>query len=329
MRQWFYRITPEHANTCAVSRVVVIALLLGSTMAGLATSGQAESVENPHGTPAKCASCHVSSEAGRGDLRFEGNVIELCKSCHNGRLAASEAHRAGSKPSAEMAKRIPSDFPSENGVLDCLSCHDMSGHCLSEQKGISLGRYFLRGGRGVESSVSFCFLCHAREGYTLFNVHDQLEAGKVKVETCAWCHPVDASSKPEITDAAFSRLFGKSHDVCDNCHRVEASHPVGTAHMHVKPSEEMTFYISAYEMRDKMRTPFPRLLEYVRAARRLPRSIPFDENGAVTCYTCHNPHEKGVLPKGDPRALGAEPKKAVRHRFRAREGNMCIVCHDK
>ncbi len=329
MRILTHNIATRSNYACAPLRVFASALLLGSVLAGRAGSGQAKPGENPHGRPAKCVSCHASLEAGRDNLRFGGDVMELCTSCHNGKLAGTEGHPAGLQPSNEMSQRIPPEFPRSNGALDCVTCHDMTGHCKSGQEGGASGRYFLRGVRGVANSLSFCFACHAREDYEAFNVHDQLEADKMRTETCSWCHPVNPAANPKITDPAFSRLSGKSREICDNCHRIERSHPVGTPHMGTKPSEEMTYYISAYEVRDKMRTGLPKLMQYVRAAKRLPRSIPFDEKGAVTCHTCHNPHEKGVLPDSHPRALGAEPKKAERHRFRARKGNVCIVCHDK
>ena len=89
----------------------------------------------------------------------------------------------------------------------------------------------------------------------------------------------------------------------------------------------MMWYMSAYEMQLQMRLPFEQLLKYVRAAKRAPRTIPLDENGGITCYSCHNPHENGLLPSWNPRSVGAESKHALSSRLRARGGNVCIVCH--
>jgi hypothetical protein len=91
----------------------------------------------------------------------------------------------------------------------------------------------------------------------------------------------------------------------------------------------MVQYMSAYEMKSKMRLPFAQLLEIARATRRAPRSIPLDETGRITCSSCHNPHEKGLLPGGNPRAVGADAKQATNHRLRIPQGSMCVACHQK
>jgi hypothetical protein len=87
--------------------------------------------------------------------------------------------------------------------------------------------------------------------------------------------------------------------------------------------------MSAREMQTKMRMPFPQLLAHARAIKRIPRSIPLDEAGRITCYSCHNPHEKGLLPEANPRSIGADAKQAANHRLRVREGKLCVACHQK
>ena len=49
--------------------------------------------------------------------------------------------------------------------------------------------------------------------------------------------------------------------------------------------------------------------------------LPLNENGEMTCITCHNPHDKGVIPEDKPAAKGAGSK------FRHRVSNMCEKCH--
>jgi hypothetical protein len=110
---------------------------------------------------------------------------------------------------------------------------------------------------------------------------------------------------------------------------VADDHPTGDSHMNATPSENMMWYMSAYEIEPQMHLPLNQLLEYVRAAKRSPRSIALDENGRVTCYSCHHPHEKGLLPNWNLRSIGAEPKHALNHRLRAREGIACRACHQK
>ena len=283
---------------------------------------------NPHGDAALCSSCHTSGVGSRRNLRFDADVSRLCRSCHDGRLATREAHPVDLAPSDTMASRIPRDFPLENGMLTCSTCHDVTLQCVARPPAAGPKRRFLRGAE-VSHPLEFCFRCHVREHNRPFNAHDQLEAGKPKADACIWCHAgvpdVDSRSQGQ----ASRTLHKKSIGICGNCHPVAKGHPNGGSHMGATPSDAMMSYMSAQEMQHHMNLPLNRLLEYVRATKRTPRSIPLDEDGRITCYTCHNPHEKGLLPNWNPPSIGAEPKQSVNHRLRAREGQLCIACHQK
>jgi len=303
-------------------------LLAGSIWTGPTNANQVETVPNPHGDPTLCSECHTSATAARGALRFAGNTSQLCRSCHDGRRAASEAHPVDMAPSAQMARRIPSVFPLDSGTLSCLSCHDVTWHCKLGRLTALPNRSFLRGDP-VSHPLAFCFQCHNRQNYRPFNAHDQLEAGKVKGETCAWCHIGIPDVKSRLAEGASYALRSESFGVCNNCHLVNKGHPTGDPHMYATPPAEMIWYMSAYEMQPQMRLPLKQLAEYVRAAKRKPRSIPLDEKGRITCYSCHNPHEKGLLPNWNLRSVGAEPKQATNHRLRAHGGIACRACHQK
>jgi hypothetical protein len=181
----------------------------------------------------------------------------------------------------------------------------------------------------MANPMMFCFQCHAEDKYKSFNAHEQLEADQVKTDTCLWCHTgvPDVNAVPE-GEARYS-LRQTSLGVCHSCHRMARNHPTGDAHMGAIPTPEMRWHMSAYEMQSTMRLSFPQLLRYARAAGRAPRSIPLDNRGRIACFTCHNPHENGLLPARNPRSVGAEPEQAVNHRLRAHEGNMCVACHEK
>ena len=309
-------------------RALVALLLLGPISAGNAGAKNAEPARNPHGDPQSCSACHTSAVGGRDALRFDGNVSQLCRSCHDGRRAAGEAHPVNLVPSAAISRRIPSDFPLEGGMLTCLSCHDVTWHCKPGGPTAAPGRDFLRGPR-VSRPLAFCFRCHAREDYRPFNAHDQLEAGKVKTDTCIWCHINIPDVSSHLQEGASYALRSESFGVCNNCHPVTKGHPTGDPHMYATPSADMMWHMSAYELQSQMHLPFKQLLGYVQAARRAPRSIPLDENGRITCYSCHNPHEKGLLPNWNLRSVGAEPRQATNHRLRAHEGIACRACHEK
>jgi hypothetical protein len=308
--------------------VLAAVFLAGSVWSGLAISKQAEPAPNPHGNPKLCSACHTSAARSPATVRFAGNTLQLCRSCHDGQLAAAETHPVGMAPSAQMARRIGSLFPLENGMLSCVSCHDVTRHCRLGRPSASHNRSLLRGGP-VSHPIAFCYQCHDRNNYRPFNAHDQLEADKIKTDTCAWCHVgiPDVSSRPPEGDSY--ALRSESFGVCNNCHLVSKGHPTGDPHMSARPSAEMIWHMSAYEMQPQMHVPLKQLKKYVRAAKRRPRSIPLDEKGRITCYSCHNPHEKGLLPSWNLRSVGAEPKQATNHRLRAHGRIACRACHQK
>ena len=314
-------------GSCEIS-VFASVLLAGLILTGRANANQIETVPNPHGDPTLCSACHTSATGVRGTLRFAGSASQLCRSCHDGKLAAAETHPVGIAPSAQMAHRIGSVFPLENGTLSCLTCHDVTGHCKVGRPTALPNRSFLRGGP-VSHPIAFCFQCHQRQNHMPFNAHDQLEAGQIKTETCAWCHTGIPDVRSRLAEGASYALRSESFGVCNNCHLVNKGHPTGDPHMHARPPAEMIWHMSAYEMQPQMHVPLEQLKEYVRAAKRRPRSIPLDEKGRITCYSCHNPHEKGLLPNWNLRSVGSEPKLATNHRLRAHGHIACRACHEK
>lgn len=305
----------------------VIVLAAGWTGGGRGAAAQNESVRNPHGNPGQCTSCHASATAGRRDLRFDGDVSQLCRSCHDGQAAAREAHPVNVVPSAAVAGRIPPGLPLTDGILTCVSCHDVSPDCRAGQPE-EAPRYKLLREWYASRPLLLCLSCHGEKDYRPFNVHDQLEGGVAKTDTCAWCHAEVPDVNAYRLENASYPLRAGSDELCGNCHKVPGDHPL-VSHLGAIPSAEFMWRMSAYEMQPQMRMSFAQLYRYASITRRTPRSIPLDENGRITCYTCHNPHEKGLLPSSNPRSLGAEPKKAVHHRVRAREGKVCVVCHEK
>lgn len=230
-------------------------------------------------------------------------------------------------PSAAIAGRMLPEFPLQAGLLTCLTCHDVSRDCKVGSPEVG-PRHHLLCGWQASNPLAFCSHCHTSEGYRPFNAHDQVEANRAKTDTCAWCHTDVPDANFYQEEAARYTLRDKSSKVCLNCHPMMKDHPTHS-HMEATPSAELMWHISAYELQPKLRLSFEQRLKYTSAVRRTPRAIPFDENGRIACYTCHNPHEKGLLPDANPRSLGAEPEQAAAHRLRAREGKVCVVCHDK
>jgi len=301
------------------------ALLLLSPMS---SGGSVETPQglglSPHGDPERCTACHVPEEAGEfSTLLFDDNVMALCQSCHDGKKAPREVHPVAVSV-ASMAERIPSEFPLCEGQMTCLTCHDMAKSCQGPEN----QAMFLRGAPG-NRRVDFCGHCHGSDQAKPFNVHDQKDADHLKTESCLWCHvgPWDTETPGYENPEYLLRPYGTK--LCENCHAVASDHPAGGPHVNQEPSEAMVWYMAAHEMRARMSLPFKDLLQYVKAAKRMPRTLPLDANSRITCYTCHNPHETGVIRGSNPRALGAESKRATGHRLRtSKKGQMCQACHN-
>jgi hypothetical protein len=310
-----------------ISAAWAVVLLLGPISTGQNDPNSPAITQNPHGDYMSCAACHASPDGGRENLRYGGNTLQLCQSCHDGRQAAREPHPVNFAPSTRTAGKIPPDFPLERGMLTCLSCHNVGRDCRKEQSPETRPNNLLRG-PFVSEPVMFCRHCHAPENYRPFNAHDQMASGKPKSDTCGWCHTEVPPTDAPLGENVSCNLRAKSDGVCRNCHTVADTHPV-VAHLRAVPPAEMMWHMSAREMQAKMNMPFAQLLEYTRATKRIPRAIPLDETGRITCYSCHNPHEKGLLPEANPRSVGADAKHAVNHRVRIREGKLCVACHQK
>jgi hypothetical protein len=59
-----------------------------------------------------------------------------------------------------------------------------------------------------------------------------------------------------------------------------------------------------------------------------PLLLPLGEEREISCSTCHNPHERGVIPASNPLSRGAEPTPAEFHRLRLEAENLCLACHE-
>jgi hypothetical protein len=53
--------------------------------------------------------------------------------------------------------------------------------------------------------------------------------------------------------------------------------------------------------------------------------LPLNYEGKITCATCHNPHERGVIPTEKSSARGASEK--FRLRVPGQSGEICSACH--
>lgn len=90
--------------------------------------------------------------------------------------------------------------------------------------------------------------------------------------------------------------------LCQRCHNIKGNHSGNVNHIR-KPSAKAAKRMNAMKKKFNI-------------------ILPLDSEGKLTCATCHNPHEVGVIPSDKPSAKGASDK--YRHRL---PGKMCAECH--
>ena len=134
------------------------------------------------------------------------------------------------------------------------------------------------------------------------DAHKQLDSkGKIIIETCLYCHP----DKPDESRAHYKdvKFVGDLGMICQRCHVIRGNHAGNFNHNMVRPSAGTLVRMQEIEKKFGL-------------------ILPLDENGRLTCITCHNPHDKGVIRAESPAARGAGSK--YRHRL---PGKLCIECH--
>lgn len=254
---------------------------------------------NIHYTGQFCGECHERTpvEGGEIYLKFNGDYNQLCR-CHHG-MSPGYCHPLDITSKQDKKLNRPADFPLENGEYTCNTCHDVYGQC---QKRL-FDRHSLRGAP-YPQKTDFCYRCHDRENYKKLNAHLQVQSdGKLNIKNCLYCH----EKKPDEKTSTYKDVtfVGDIKALCRRCHQIEGNHSGNFDHTADQPSAEGLKRIEA--MKEKYNI-----------------ILPMTTDGKMTCITCHNPHEKGVIPADKPAAKGADSK--FRHRL---PGKLCKECHQK
>jgi uncharacterized Zn finger protein (UPF0148 family) len=251
-----------------------------------------------------CSECHEKTpeKGGEDYLKFNSDFSQLCR-CH-GYTPGTYIHPVDIFPSEEKKKDIPDNFPLKDGKVSCTTCHDIYLQCQKNPRFKVMNRRFLRGAPYV-SRTTLCFRCHDEKKYTMLDPHNQLtESGAIVVDKCLYCHV----EKPDERIATFEqvKLIGNLEVLCFRCHFKQSQmHPINANHLV---------------------TPPPAIVNYMKETeKKFGIILPLNYDGKITCPTCHNPHERGVIPRDRASAKGASEK----YRLRLSEVNMqiCVACH--
>jgi hypothetical protein len=244
---------------------------------------------NPH---TLCVSCH-NSDSPRSDASLFPPGIEpssLCLSCHDYKI---NHHPVDFVPSD--ASSIP--FPLHEGRITCLTCHEIHGG-----PGHTGTLHLLRGGPYPDRRT-ICFKCHLRERYATINPHRMLDSnGNIRKvngkPVCLLCH--SKVPNPAVDRTEDVRFRADVGFLCWRCHPPMPG-SFFQAHFLVKPSPQV-------------------LKNMQQAEERLVVILPLVPRGRITCSTCHNPHQKGVIVR-EAAAKGADA------RYRLRLPSICFACH--
>jgi predicted CXXCH cytochrome family protein len=243
---------------------------------------------NPHTV---CVGCHVSENPQPGTALFnpETDPSSICENCHQ--------YRQDHHP-VEFAPANSPDalFPLYDGQVKCLTCHEIHGG--PEHEGTSK---LLRGGPYPDRRT-ICFKCHANDQYAKINPHDMLDAaGKIKEvngkPVCLVCHAVQPDPSVDWSDDV--RFRADVGFLCWRCHPPMPGE-FFTQHFLVTPTVSRQYMQEAEE--------------------RFLVILPLVPRDRITCSTCHNPHEKGVI-QHEAAAKGADA------RYRLRLPSICAACH--
>lgn len=178
----------------------------------------------------------------------------------------------------------------------CQTCHGIEG--IEKQDFQSIDKQdedFLRGGPYAPLS-DFCYLCHQRQENQAENIHILLdEQGEIKKQQCLYCHQevLKTDSREQQRDFKL-RLPQKK--ICYGCH-LRTPHLNAIEHQ-VKVPEEM---------REQL----------LKSERQSGVHLPLGSDQEITCVTCHDPHQSGVLERIErPKHLrvGTDLKRGTRYR---------------
>jgi hypothetical protein len=252
-------------------------------------AAEVHSYDNPH---TMCARCHGSNEPDSEAPLFQPGVESsmVCRDCHK---YAGKHHPVDFVPAATATGSLPL----YRGRVSCLTCHQIHGGPLKEgTPGL------LRGGPYADRRA-ICFICHRPEQYAEINPHLMRDAaGKIAVvngkPVCQICHTnVPAPLKDREATVTFVADIGF---LCWRCHP-----PMPGSFLQKHFLKSLTYEMLHYTKRPDVQEKF---------------ILPLGSGGRITCSTCHNPHQKGVIAY-EPAAAGADSPNKIRN------ANLCEACH--
>lgn len=239
-----------------------------------------------------CGACHATDMPRSGEELFLPGIdpSSSCLACHDYK---ENHHPVDFVPDDPVGR----PFPVFEGKIRCLTCHEIHGG--PGKKGTVK---LLRGGPYPDRRT-ICFRCHSGEKYSGIDPHVMLD-NRNRVRTvngqpvCLLCHSIMPDPAKDVTDVVKFRA-----DVGFLCWRCHPPMPDTALNAHFLVTPSSTTLAVMHQSEETSMVIFPMV----------PR-------GRITCSTCHNPHQKGVI-QHDAAAKGSDS------RGRLRLPSMCLACH--
>ncbi|MDT8317591.1 MAG: cytochrome c3 family protein [bacterium] len=243
-----------------------------------------------------CSACHEGKpERGKAALMQPENPSKRCRDCH--RYNNEGDHHPSSLisgPTGDTAIIDP-DFKLYSGNMECLTCHQIH---TGEDYGLGTRNFLV--GAPYADRRDICFRCHQKAVYKDINPHGDMleENGDLKQSTCLVCHAEVPDPKVDRTgDVKFRAAVSF---LCWRCHPLMAQDFMDK-HYLKKPSARRSVEMRWSEEDHDI-------------------ILPLDSTRRITCSTCHNPHQAGVV-------IDERAKKGAGAKKRLRSDKICEKCH--
>jgi predicted CXXCH cytochrome family protein len=280
---------------------------------------------DPHWNGQRCTACH-QMDAGRLLPLAAARVDELCLSCHDGRKAPADPHPIGRPAQTELVA-TPATWPTVNGTIGCLTCHDIQRHCAPTARRTTEDYALLRG-YDPQHPQAYCTLCHKTEvGGGRFSPHRQRDAaGNIRRDACLFCHTAAPPVPPDGRRHFEPHLRVASSELCRNCHTPHWDlSPRGHVDRPVTPRIREWMLMREVSAADPQASP-EEVQRRADALQRDPARLPLGE-GKVTCYSCHNPHYLGLFPPDTELGTLATNPADRQAGLRTNWIDLCTECH--
>jgi hypothetical protein len=286
------------------SALLLIAVLSSSVLSACGMERIAKPALPGFAGHAACVTCHRTNDPSPdgSSQAFAGGIepSSACLDCHHYEV---NHHPVNITPTEGSAGASQDAFPLFDGQIRCLTCHQ--AHSDPGHNKLNGTAKLLRGGPYPDQRA-ICFQCHGQDEYTKIDPHKMLSTdGKVSEvngkPVCVFCHTAqpDPAGDPELVEFRADVAF-----LCWRCHTPMAGSFL-KSHFHVKPKKPTRVAMLNSEIQRSIELPLAR-------------------DGMLTCSTCHNPHQAGVITRAAVQAGADAPK-----RLRIAASSVCEACHAK